>query len=240
MSYAPWQKRSGLNHAPSSTGSLSLTTDSSCNEIIPSDIEASSTMMKDQSKSVVESLKSDLMNVINNDVKKRNILKKQQEIDKIVSELEDMQQEFKELPKFPELFDTLDGIWELQWSNNAINSPTGKRNINPLISLTNVIQLIDGRSETVENILNFGSPVFLGGSVRLIHKCTIQSQASPALLAIDLQSVAADGPLGKQSLDLLGPSWSRRGFFSTTYIDEDIRISRGEFQNELRVFKRVL
>ena len=62
----------------------------------------------------------------------------------------------------------------------------------------------------------------------------------PALLAVDLEGVRSNGPLGAQTLDFIGPSWTRRGYFSTTFIDADMRISRGEFQDEMRIFKRVV
>lgn len=62
-------------------------------------------------------------------------------------------------------------------------------------------------------------------------------------------SSASDSDLGKHGnaafltmlsvplTRLLGPSYLRRGYFEVTYVDEDLRISRGPF-GELRVFSR--
>jgi hypothetical protein len=154
-----------------------------------------------------------------------------------------------------DLWQLLSGDWELRYTTNSRSDPV--RRVGPLVEIERVVQRIGpDASVDVENILRVN---FAGqrASIKLLHDVKVISDAFPAQLAIDLRSVviepevrgsaAAPLPLPlplpltppglERLLGLKGAGALRRGFFDTTYVSQELRVSRGLF-GELRLFTR--
>ena len=131
------------------------------------------------------------------------------EVDEIVTALE-FEIASKETLKFPELWNVINGNWRLLYTNNAASRPPN----NKLLSLNKVIQRVDGSSYTgcVENVLCYSSPLG-SGEVKLVHFAKVESQSSPALLSIDLDSVQGILNLNFPYKDLIKIPELRRGYF---------------------------
>lgn len=151
-----------------------------------------------------------------------------------------------EPPCFPDLWQRLDGEWRLLYSNN-VGTDTPNSGLFSIEKVTQRIQKSkdysgltpDGPCYAVENILSYKTPI-LSGTISLCHSSEVLSQTRPASTAIDLEAVNISGfqDIKVDLIRILGPSFLRRGSFATTYIDDTIRISRGQF-GELRVFQRL-
>ena len=157
--------------------------------------------------------------------------------------------------EFPGLYNSLDGIWALIYSNRSPNLMTTyqekllQRTINnsiPFFSVykfNNVIQRIDSTTKTIDHILSYDGSKLSLPSLKIIlnHEFDIVSQSCPATIGLYLNKVnILINNRGVLSLPLLpiGPKELKGGYFETTYCDDDFRISRGLF-DEIRIFKKI-
>eukprot|EP01041_Mallomonas_annulata_P001755 gene1755-3390_t len=155
------------------------------------------------------------------------------EISQCVAELE-LQSPLQQ--SFPELWSKLDGNWRLLYTNNGpIGS--GDRPLplpRKILSVSQVFQKIDSSKMKIEHILDIQG--LLGGEIKLIHSVNVVSDSNPAMLSIALDEISAKGPIGTVNLPLskiIGPDILRAGYFETTYVDDELRVSRG-LMGELR------
>lgn len=182
--------------------------------------------IKSLSSSIVAT-KSDLLSHLSQPTFKTN------RIIQLVSEMELSQREGL---VFPELNEKLRGQWILKYSNNFYATPSYDRI--SVFKLDSVIQNIDLLNNVIEHELKFSGLITC--TITLQHLAKIVSKQSPALISISLDKIKASGPLGSATLPLdvlIRPDLLRTGFFETTYVDEDLRVSRG-LSGELRVFSR--
>jgi len=152
-----------------------------------------------------------------------------------------------------DLWRQLRGDWELRYTTNSRSDPV--RRIGPLVEIERVVQRIGpGPEADIENILEIKFAGQRACSVKLLHDVKVVSDSFPAQLAIDLRSVVVE-PQGRESplplplplpltppgleqlLGMRGASALRRGFFDTTYVSQELRVSRGLF-GEMRLFTR--
>ncbi|CAM9191330.1 unnamed protein product [Chrysoparadoxa australica] len=164
--------------------------------------------------------------------------------------------------RFPDSFPTLNGRWKLLYSSSI----TSITRISPL-RLDEVYQVIDTDNNSVRNIVygtvrpplfkevwskfpiesvqnaivGIGDRVSFGIEFTLDHSLEISSESSPAELKVAIKEVTFNNneqegrKLTLPTIQLLAKALSGR--FETTYLDDDLRISRGSF-GELRVFQR--
>ena len=166
---------------------------------------------------------------------------------------------------FPSLSGKVEGCWRLLYSNNSPGTRTGE-STNGLLRVSAVYQIISfgglggsvasgtdsadtnmNTGNSVANVLRVEGPWPLvprdGLRISLMHSCAVQSQKVPALLAIDLESVEVNSPgteLPSGTIPwskIVRPFILRRGYFETSYVDDDLRLSRGPL-GEIRVFRR--
>ena len=130
---------------------------------------------------------------------------------------------------FPQLWPALVGDWRLLYSSSA--SPRSLRGL----EVTQRIALPDLADPSVGEVQHILRGGLLPFEARLIHGARVTSQSYPAQLSIDLDMLQLGGLPPVASL--LPQGLLRRGFFDTTYIDEELRVSRG-LAGELRVFRR--
>ena len=133
-------------------------------------------------------------------------------------------------PRFPQLWPALVGDWRLLYSSSA--SPRSLRGLEVTQRIA-LPELADLSAGEVQHVLRGG---LLPVEVRLIHSARVTSQCCPAQLGIDLDLLRLGGLPPVASL--IPQGLLRRGFFDTTFVDEEFRISRG-LAGELRVFRRV-
>jgi len=134
---------------------------------------------------------------------------------------------------FPNLWDKLDGNWYLKYTNNG---PIGNNKSNSLIYLKDVIQRIDSETLTVDHILKFDG--IIRGNIILHHSVSVVSERDPSMLFIELNGISTEGPFGSLNfpvIKLIPQEYFQSGYFETSYVDEELRISRG-VRGELRVF----
>ena len=133
-------------------------------------------------------------------------------------------------PRFPQLWPELVGDWRLLYSNNALRASLRG------VEVVQRIELVDPADLSFGQVQHILRGKLLPLEVRLIHSARVTSESSPAQLSIDLDQLRL-GAL-PPAASLLPGGLLRRGFFDTTYIDEEVRVSRG-LLGELRVFQRL-
>lgn len=155
----------------------------------------------------------------------------QRKIERVASLLETTPS--NELNAYPSTKDIrLLGDWQLLYSNrNSFRIPSVS-NSSPI----NVIQRITSTSK-VDHILEFADNPLIC-RITLSHDAKVTSEKTPAQMAIYLKRITVDGAiLNNQKIPVLSSRF-QSGSFDTTYLDGEIRISRGLF-GELRVFKKL-
>ncbi|CAN0052489.1 unnamed protein product [Pylaiella littoralis] len=183
-------------------------------------------------------------------------------IEELIVELETSSPGQRTDVQFPRDLDKLDGRWRLVFTSNLV----GLGKLSP-IALKDVYQVVDSGAGTVSNVVyaTMYPPLFsetwgrLGERVadlaktvedrisfpvdfNIEHNFEVSSQSKPAQIELvqkELKLMNAEDA-GKRSLALpaLQPlAKAAAGRFDTTYLDRDVRVSRGRF-GELRVFQR--
>ncbi|CAM9639345.1 unnamed protein product [Hapterophycus canaliculatus] len=181
-------------------------------------------------------------------------------IEELVVELESSGQDTD--VQFPRDLGKLDGRWRLVFTNNL----TGLGKLSP-IALRDVYQVVDASAGMVNNVVyaTMSPPLFsetwgrLGGRVadlaktvedritfpvdfNIQHNFEVSSQSKPAQIELVQKELklmnAEDAAKRSIALPALQPlAKAAAGRFDTTFLDDDVRISRGRF-GELRVFQR--
>lgn len=141
--------------------------------------------------------------------------------------------------------DHVNGLWELLYSNRAAVLPSALEGralqLAQIEKVYQNIRITDSPADSeVQNILALKG-VFGDAKVVLQHDVEITSNSDPAQMAIYLKELRVS--IGGTTLPAL-PVLPYRinkllsaGYFDVSFVDEDLRISRGVF-GELRVFRR--
>ncbi|CAN0177407.1 unnamed protein product [Ascophyllum nodosum] len=210
------------------------------------------------------SLANDLLQIISSGVGEGYIPYSEADksaIEELVVELESSGDEAN--VQFPRDLSKLDGRWRLMFTNNLV----GLGKLSPL-TLRDVFQVVDISSGTLTNVAygDISPPLFaetwgrLGqraGSLaktveervsfsvdfNIQHKFEVSSQSKPAQIELvqkELKLLNVEDPARRSiALPALQPlAKAAAGRFDTTFLGEDVRISRGRF-GEIRVFQRV-
>ena len=194
----------------------------------------------------VSSLSSKVVNELKNfpSYKENAFINKVSDINKLMSYITQLEEStINNPPVYPRLWTQLEGEWKLIYSNNAGNNSPQSSKLFRLEKVTqrfrkNNLESSD-YSYFVDNVLYYNT-LNLSGEISLIHSSKVLSSSEPASLAIFLDKIEVKGldtttfPFDK----LLSPSYLRKGSFETTFIDHNIRISRGQF-GELRIFEKI-
>ncbi|CAM9393928.1 unnamed protein product [Ectocarpus sp. 12 AP-2014] len=182
-------------------------------------------------------------------------------IEELVVELETSSGQGTEV-QFPRDLGKLDGRWRLVFTNNLV----GLGRLSP-VELRDVYQVVDSAAGLVSNVVyaTMSPPLFsetwgrLGERAAEIartvedrvtfpvdfniqHEFEVSSQSKPAQIELVQKELklmnAEDAAKRSLALPALQPlAKAAAGRFDTTYLDQDVRVSRGRF-GELRVFQR--
>ena len=130
---------------------------------------------------------------------------------------------------FPNLWQKIDGVWMLKYSNNASPMVANSAGLasrfigssSPQVNMLSVYQTISSREKSVNHVLTYKLPFqsSSSGEIVLHHDVSVSSDMAPAQLAIDLAEISVSGPLNPLQLPAIklpGPSFLRRGWFDVS------------------------
>ena len=173
-----------------------------------------------------------------------------------VGDLIDDLERAADVPRDASLEKALDGEWRLAYSSTFAGEQPGSQGFTgapgqgaPGVSLGAVYQRLNAELKTCDNVVCLRSPLpGIAGTASLGHEYVVDGVG----MKISFTGVTVESsPFGsmpfklpspldalpKEARDALVGAGAQSGSFETTYVDADVRVSRGD-RGELRVFVR--
>ena len=173
-----------------------------------------------------------------------------------VGDLIDDLERAADVPRDASLEKALDGEWRLAYSSTFAGEQPGSQGFTgapgqgaPGVSLGAVYQRLNAELKTCDNVVCLRSPLpGIAGTASLGHEYVVDGSG----MKISFTGVTVESsPFGsmpfklpspldalpKEARDALVGAGAQSGSFETTYVDADVRVSRGD-RGELRVFVR--
>lgn len=173
-----------------------------------------------------------------------------------VGDLIDDLERAADVPRDASLEKALDGEWRLAYSSTFAGEQPGSQGFTgapgqgaPGVSLGAVYQRLNAELKTCDNVVCLRSPLpGITGTASLGHEYVVDGRG----MKISFTGVTVESsPFGsmpfklpspldalpKEARDALVGAGAQSGSFETTYVDADVRVSRGD-RGELRVFVR--